>query len=157
MSSRIDLTLQPCRALAIMLSSGWLMLALGLSLAAYRTSPWLLAALPVLTFAGWHSVRRQALLAGRRAVRTIHVDRDKLRVETINGDSEQVRVSGNSRLFGHLALLKFYSANSTNNAYTVILIDTFLIRNVDRDAFRRLRVWLRFARSHRNDTTTSPL
>lgn len=133
------------------------MLALGLTLAADRISPWLLAVLPLLAFAGWHTVRHRATLNGRRAVRAIHVDRDTLWVETTGNDTEPVRVGGNSRLFSHLALLKLYPADTTNNAYTVILIDTFLIRNVDSEAFRRLRVWLRFARSPHQDKTTSPL
>ena len=133
------------------------MLSLGLILAAVRISPWLLGALPLSALAGWYSVRRHAMLAGRRAVRSIHIDRNILRIVKADGHNEKVYVDGESRLFGHLALLKLCSANATNNAYTVILIDTLLIRNVDTDDFRRLRVWLRLARRRHQDATTSPL
>lgn len=136
---------------------GWLLLALTLVQAAIDTSPWLVVALPVIAFAATRSVFRHAYLTGRNTIHALYVDREKLLAATTSGHRPEVHVSDNSRLFSHLALLKLTSANSTEETYTVILIDTPLVRNVDSDDFRRLRVWLRFALARRQDSTTSPL
>ncbi len=105
-----------------------------------------------------------ATLTGKHAPHTLRVDRGRLLIDTANVTACEVRVNGNSRLFGHLALLKLhpinatkYPVNATRKTYTVVLIATSLACNVDAEAFRRLRVWLRFARAQHQDSTISPL
>lgn len=145
MFSRIDLPLYRSPLLALTLAAGWLSLAAGLAVTALQTSAWLALCLIPIALMGADSVGRLALLTGYRSVTRLRVDRGQLRLERADGARFAVVAHPDTRLYGRLALLKLTSPGAMLQEYTVCLVDLPLIRNTDPQAFRRLRVWLRFS------------
>ncbi|MEQ5836984.1 hypothetical protein [Marinobacter sp. NFXS9] len=147
MYSRIDLPLQCSLPLATLLALCWAIpTGLALTLTTGLAAGHLMASV-VFVWLGWRSVRRFALLGSQRAVTGLHLRRQQLSVRTAEGSDIPVTVAANSRLTSRVALLKLRPEASTLQEHTVLLVNLPFCTNVDPDAFRRLRVWLRFAGS----------
>lgn len=100
----------------------------------------------------WH----EALLRSDHSIVRLRVHHDQLMACRRNGRSTPVTVEASSRLFARVALLKLRRADTINSPDTepdapghhrpaqVLILDLPLCSNVDSEAFRRLRVWIRF-------------
>ncbi|TBW57852.1 hypothetical protein EZI54_05200 [Marinobacter halodurans] len=147
MYNRIDLSLQRSTPLALILALSWAIpTGCVLALPATPAAGQLIASLTLL-WIGWGSVRRLALLRGPKGVTGLSLRRQQLTIRDATGLEVRVAVAGNSRLTSRLALLKLRPWDSTLGEYTVLLVHLPFCTNVDPDAFRRLRVWLRFSGS----------
>lgn len=147
MYSRIDLTLQRSAPLATLLALCWAIPAgLALMLTTGIPAGHLMASV-VFVWIGWRSVRRLALLDSQQAVTGLSLRRQQLSARTAEGGEIPVTVAANSRLTSRIALLKLRPEASTLQEHTVLLVNLPFCTNVDPDAFRRFRVWLRFAGS----------
>lgn len=147
MYSRINLPLQRSVPLAALLALCWALPAgLALTLTTGLPAGHLMASV-VFAGIGWRSVRHLALLESQQAVTGLSLRRQQLSVRTAEGSDIPVKVAANSRLTSRVALLKLRPEASTLKEHTVLLVNLPFCTNVDPDAFRRLRVWLRFAGS----------
>ncbi|WP_111497470.1 MULTISPECIES: hypothetical protein [Marinobacter] len=151
MYNRIELTQFPSRALVGATLLFWSSAALCLVLLSLQGAPWpALALLPAGVMA-WRGATAAGLGKGPRQLR---VSNGQLYLVHADGHDEAVHPSPNSRISGHLALLKLRPAGTIVREYNLVLIDVPGCRNTDPDAFRRLRVWLRFALDTRSDTVS---
>lgn len=147
MYSRIDLPLQRSMSLATLLALCWLVPAGGVLMLSVALAGGHLLTSLALVLIGQGSVRRLALLRGRKSVTGLHLRRQQLTLRNAEGQEIRVAVAANSRVTSRVALLKLRPEASTLSEYTVLLVNLPFCTNVDPDAFRRLRVWLRFAGS----------
>jgi hypothetical protein len=103
--------------------------------------PWWLigiASVPVIASAV-STIKRQALRRGKQAVRALQFsDRETLRARTGDGSWHGGRLLGSSTVGAGLAVLNL-RLDDRGTTHVVITGD-----GVDRDDFRRLRVWLRW-------------
>ncbi|MDG5498268.1 hypothetical protein [Marinobacter sp. BGYM27] len=145
MYNRIDLTLRPCRGIAIAALGFWALLfatfaTIGVVYTIYG------AAGALLLIPSFVRATQTGLLGrGSQPVASLQVRHGTLSVVLHNGESRAVTVDGASRLYASLALLKLNDATTTHTEYTVMLSQLPGLRNVDPETFRCMRVWLRFA------------
>ena len=143
----ITLKLGASRRLALLLLVIMLMaLASVLTLAWLMPWPWwwrffaVMMACPVLLVLGWQALRRHAWRQADDAVLLLALDREGAYHLTLrDGRQLAVRLQHDSVVFASLSLLNFRLAQGKGKITCLILPDA-----VDADAFRRLRVWLRW-------------
>lgn len=157
MYNRIDLTLRPGILAGLLAALPWILMTVAV-VALAATGPALMA--PVAVFPalmGLRQFRRSGLLQGPSSVHRLTLQAGELRV--LLGDGRQVaaRVTGDSRVFARLALLKLRTQATTVNPSLVVLHDRIgpAAANADPDEFRRLRVWLRLTKAP-GPTSRSP-
>lgn len=125
----------------------WLVLSLAvLALAAY--GPGYLLVFCALGLAGaWWQFHASGLLASRDSVVRLRVSGGRLQAELADGRCFEATAATESRLFSGLALLKLRLHTTKLRPPLVVLVSLAgpSRGNVDADAFRRLRVWLRLA------------
>lgn len=155
MSSRIEVTLRPSLAAGLIAATPWITLLGFLLVAAAQVSATLLVPVP-LAIAGlaWQ-VRLTGLLAGPRAVTGLLVENGQLRTALGNGRRQAVTIAPESRLTGHLALLKVVPDDTRLTRWPwqsrlVVIVHAGqtgwpgkLATNIEPEAFRQFRVWLR--------------
>jgi toxin CptA len=136
----LRVTLKPSRSLAAVLIVAHV--AAGATLWPLDVPAWgklSLAALMAMSLA--FTVRRHALLASAASVRSIEIhEEDRAAVHTRAGGWQEARVLGTTYVSPLLTVLNFRVAGRVFAQHAVIVPD-----NVDGDAFRRLRVLLRWA------------
>lgn len=155
MSSRIEVTLRPSLATGLVAATPWIALLGFLLIAAAQVSAVLLVPVPlVITGLVWQ-IRLTGLLAGPRAVTGLLVEDGQLRITLGNGRRQAVTIAPESRLTGHLALLKVVPDDTRLTRWPwqsrlVVFINVGragwagkIATNIEPEAFRQLRVWLR--------------
>lgn len=131
--------LRPSRQLAVIL--GGAHLGVLLVLAMLPMGGWLQAgAIALLLLSAACTIRRHAWRRGRGAVTALHfTDREQLRIRMHDGGWRAGRVLGSSTVGVLCTVLNIRLADRRFPLHTVIMSDS-----IDREDFRRLRVWLRW-------------
>jgi len=134
----IRVELRPSRGFAALLAAVHAAALLVIVLMPLPAAVVAVAALPVAASALW-SIRRQALRRGRNAVTALEfADRETLQLRDGDGLWHGGRLSGSSTVGAALTVLNIGLDGGTTR-HVVITAD-----GIDRDDFRRLRVWLRW-------------
>lgn len=152
MYNRIEVLLRPSPGATLIAIAPWLAVALFALIAGSRFG-FLLFAVPLsLVGAGWHLWNRRRF-NGSRAIRGLLVDHHNLSLVMADGQQITVKVAPESRVGASLSLLKLRPEDSRSGpggrrakTSTLVVLSTLPgFHNTDREAFRRLRVWLRLA------------
>ncbi|WP_166251571.1 hypothetical protein [Marinobacter salicampi] len=149
MSSRIDLTLEPCLGAGLIAAAPWLVLTVAAAALGSLQAPWLWLISPLaLLGAGWQTAV-SGLLRSPHSVVRLTVKEGFLQAQLADGRRFAALPASESRLFGGLGLLKLTLEGSTVKPPLVVIYASGasgrLAGNVPADDCRRLRVWLRLA------------
>ncbi len=147
MLNRIDLPLARSALAGLIAAFPWFTLALAALALGQLQHPLLWLLCPLAVAGGLRQYRDSGWLQPASSVSKLSVNSDRLYAHLNDGRQLPVSVSGDSRLYARLAILKLTPTDTSVKSALVILVDPGLglTANVDPVAFRRLRVWLRLA------------
>lgn len=146
MYNRIELPLAPSTVIGLLAAAPWILLVLvGLGMAI--RGAWLVVpVVALLALQGMRRWRQAGTLTEPDAVRQLTARGPRLFTTLANGDEEEVKVSGDSRVSGRYLVLGLLG-HSSGRRYPVILLPRPL-GNVPAESLRRMRVWLRLMPEH---------
>lgn len=134
----IRVELKPSRGFALLLATAHAAALVLLVLIPVPTLICVIGALAILASA-YRSISRQALRRGSHAVNALEFsDRETVRIRTGNGVWHAASVLGSSTVGAGLTVLNLRVDGRTTQ-HVVITAD-----GIDREDFRRLRIWLRW-------------
>ena len=146
----IRVELQPSRGFAALLAAAHAAAVLVIVLMPLPAAVVVFAVLPVIASAFW-SISRQALRRGRNAVTALEfTDRETVRLRDGDGLWHGGHLSGSSTVGAVLTVLNI-QLDAPATRHVVITAD-----GMDRDDFRRLRVWLRWGPGPAGRDSESP-